>query len=318
MSLMDFFAPGVSLTATVAGQTYNLNDGRVIRLEVYDLGLAPARRLWQRYPGQPGRTGLGGVIEPRYLDLAWRLTGHSLQHYYQLRELMQTVFRMRETEPVQLVFGFPNGARRAADVYLDGELLFSDRRHIQTRASGTFVADDPRLYDPEQREIVFAIGAINEGWAIPWEIPWSIGLAVINDEVTFTYAGASRLASVEYPLIRIIGPITNPIITNVTTGERIALTDNGGLVLQEGERVDIDLAGAPRRDARTIRNQAGESLAQYLSVDSDLSTWHFAYAGELLRDGNYATGANTLLAQGTGANSNTRIRFIYFDRYEAV
>ena len=76
-----FFTPGIGLTASVAGQTYNLNDGREIRLEVYDLGMAPARRLWQRVPGQTGRTNLGAIGEARFVDLSWRVTGHDLAGY---------------------------------------------------------------------------------------------------------------------------------------------------------------------------------------------------------------------------------------------
>lgn len=311
-------AKGVGLTATVGGMVFDLNDRQGLYLLAYDLGLANSRRLGQQSPLQQGVTDLGQRTDARYVSLAMRLVGRDLAHYRTLREAVMTAFRARESDPMQLVFDFGGGLRRATDVYLDGNLDWSNRQAWAEQVGGVFRAADWRLYDPVQRELLFSIAGIDEGWAIPWEIPWSVGLAVINDEMDFEYAGASPLASVEYPLIRIVGPIANPVISNVTTGERLALTDNGGLVLGEGERVDIDLAGAPRRDARTIRAQAGESLAQYLSVDSDLATWHFAYKGERLRDGSYATGTNTIGVTGTGVNSNTRITLAYYDRYEGV
>jgi hypothetical protein len=316
MSVMSrFFTPGISLTATIAGQTYNLNDGREIRLELYDLGLAPARRLWQRAPGQRGRTNLGAVGEPRFIDLAWRLTGHDLRRFFLLRETIQTVFRQRQNEPVQLTFTFPGGVVRSADVYLDGELLFADRRHTMTRVSGTFVADDPRLYDPALRTVVFALLPTSGGLPIPFTVPIPIGGSVLNVIQEINYASGSRLAAEEYPVIIVNGPIENPIIENLTTNERI---DLAGLVLGIGQSVTIDLGGQPRRDSKTIRREEGSTAAQFLSTDSDLATWHLAYAGERLFDGTYSSGTNLVRILGDNVTLLSSAELRYYDRYEAI
>lgn len=313
--IRDLFAPGVGLTATVAGQTYNLNDGRELRLEVYDLGMAPARRLWQRAPGQRGRTNLGAVGEPRFIDLAWRVTGHGLARFYELRQMLQTVFRARQNEAAQLIFTFPGGARRAVDVHLDGEMLFGNRRHTATRVSGTFVADDPRLYDPTLRTVTFALLDSSGGLPIPFTIPIPVGRSALDTIETITYAGSSRLAAVEYPVVIVNGPITDPVIENLTTGERISLA---GLELTVGEYVTIDLSGGTRRDAKTIRNQDGDSVSEYLTTDSDLATWHLAYAGELLSGGSYADGTNLVRVVGDGVNLLTAAELRYYDRYEGI
>lgn len=312
------FLPGLGVTAVSAGQTYNLNDGREIRLEMYDLGMAPARRLWQRAPGQNGRTNLGAVGEPRFVDLAWRLTGRDLPTFYGLRETLQTVFRMRQNQPVQLVFDFPGGVQRALDLYLDGQLLFSDRAHTTTLVSGTFVADDPRLYDPARRSVTFALLDSSGGLPIPFTVPIPIGQDALNTIETITYAGASRLAAEEYPVIIIGGPLSSPVVENLTTGEQIALTANGGLALDVGEFVTIDLSGGSRRDAKTLRDQAGNSVSQYLSTDSDIATFHLAYAGELLADGSYADGTNLIRVTGSDANLLTLVELRYYDRYEGI
>lgn len=315
---MKNWTPGIGLTAAVGGQTYNLNDGREIRLELYDLGIAPTRRLWQRYPGQNGRTNLGGLTEPRFIDLAWRLAAHDLERFWALRETLQTIFRLRQSEPVQLIFDFPGGVRRAVDVYLDGQLLFGERRRTMSQASGVFVADDPRLYDPTLRTVIFALLDSSGGLPIPFTVPVPIGQDALSTIETITYAGASTLAAEEYPLIIINGPISSPVVENLTTGEQIALTANGGLAIGSGEYVTIDLSGGTRRDAKTLRNQDGESVSEYLSTDSDLATWHLAYAGELLSSGGYADGTNRLRVTGTGANLLTEVELRYYDRYEGV
>jgi hypothetical protein len=309
---------GVSLTASIAGQTYNLNDGARIRLEVFDLAMPAAVRITQRAPAQNGRSNLSGLTRERYVDLSWTLQGIDLPDYYALRIKIQEIFRMRENVPVTLTFILPNGAIRSLDVYLDGMLLFDDRSHTMTRVSGTFVADDPRLYDPNLRQILFALLKGSGGLPIPFTIPVPIGGSALDNIVEFTYANGDRLASSEFPLIIVNGPIDNPVVENLTTQEKIDLSANGGLVLNEGEFVVIDLSGFPRRDSKTIRNQDGDSVTQFLSTDSDLNGFHFSWAGELLPNGTYSTGLNRVRAFGSGINLNTSINFRYYDRYEGI
>lgn len=312
----------VTLTANVAGLTYNLNDGDEIRLLDYDLGVSAARRLSQRSPAQRlGDSDLGFMIDPRYLDLFWAIHGSDLADYLAIRERIMTIFQPRDNDAVQLVFDF-DGLQRAVDVNLDGELLWRDRVEHVEKVSGTFKASDPRLYDPTSHTILFSLasgGGGAGGWPIPWPIPWPVGTDVLNAVAKFLYAGGSRLAAPEYPVIRIFGPIDSPVITNETTGEIIDLSDGGGLLLVDPtEWIEIDLASPPRRDAKTIRDQDGNSADEYLTTASDLATWHIAPAGERLPAGNYCTGINVIRVYGTGVTSETLATLLYFDRYLGV
>lgn len=307
----------ISLSASVAGQTYNLNDGWSIRLEMYDLGLASTQRLSQRAPGQLGDTDLGGLTDPRFVDLKWRIQGRDLAHYRELRETFMTVFRNRG-EAVVLTFDLADGRTRATDVRLDGLLNFQERKHTMEVVSGVFKASDPRLYNPTLRTVEFSLLGTSGGLPIPFTIPIPIGRDALDTIETINYASGSRLAAAEYPIIIINGPITNPIIRNLTTGEQIALTANGGLSLATGEYITIDLSGFPRRDNKTIRDQDGNSVSQYLSTDSDLATWHLAYAGELLDDDTYADGTNEINCIGSNVTLVTSVELRYYDRYEGV
>ena len=311
----------VALTAVVAGLTYDLNDGDEIRLLDYDLGLASVRRLGQRFPSQHGDSDLGYRFDPRYLDLFWAIHGSSLANYLAIRETIMTVFQPRDNDAVQLIFDY-DGTQRAVDVNLEGELLWRDRIELVEMVSGTFKASDPRLYDPTYHTLLFSLeagGVAPTGWPIPWPIPWAVGTDVLNMAIDVPYAGLSRLGAPEYPVIRIFGPIDTPVITNETTGEVIDLSDNGGLALADPtEWVEIDLANPPRRDAKTILDQDGNSAEQYLTTASDFSTWHIAPAGELLSTGAYCTGTNTLRIYGTGVTSETVATIRYFDRYHGI
>lgn len=317
-TLPQNFQSGVSLTANIAGQTYNLNDRRGIFLELYDLGMASIRRLSQRAPGQDGDSDLGGLVEPRFIDLAWRINGRDLDHYRDLREQFMTVFRRRNSQPVQLTFDFGGGRVRALDVNLVGALNWAERAYTQEVVSGVFRASDPRLYDPTQRSVTFSLVSSSGGLPIPFTIPISIGEDTLNITQEISYAGLSAVAAIEYPVITIYGPIDLPIVENLTTGEQLAFTAGGGLQIASSEFVIIDLSGSPRRDSKTMRDQDGNGVSQYLSTDSDLATWHLAYNGEILADGTVATGINTLRVTGENVSTASRVTVLYYDRYLGV
>lgn len=314
--------PGLGVTAVSAETTYNLNDRVGIFLEGYDgLGLVNTRRLSQRYPGQRGDTDLGFSVSPRFVDLAWRINGRDLPHYYELRETFLSLWRARDNDPVQVIFTFAGGKQRAVDLVADGELDYpsGDRNFTMQKFSGVFKASDPRLYDPTLIRVEFALLSGTGGLPIPFTIPIAIGQSTLNTTQTITYASGSRLAAIEYPIITIHGPITSPIIENITTGETISLTDEDGLVIGQGEFVVVDLSGKPRRDSKTIRNQNGVSVDQYLSTDSDLESWHLSFAGEKLLNNTYnTTGANIVRVRGENVNAVTRVLFEYYDRYEGI
>lgn len=310
------------LTAVVAGITYDLNDEDEIRLLDYDLSLAATRRLSQRSPSHIyGDSDLGFRVDPRFLDLFWAIHGADLAAYLAIRERIMTVFQPRDNDAVQLTFD-QGGVLRSLDVNLDGELLWTERVEFVEKVSGVFRASDPRLYDPDMHTVLFSLeagGVSPAGWPIGWPIPWPIGSDVLNMGVNILYSGGSRLGAPEYPVIRVYGPINDPVITNETTQEIIDLSDGGGLSLADPtEWVEIDLANPPRRDAKTIRDQDGNSADQYLTTASDLVTWHLAPAGERLYDGSYCTGTNTIRVYGTGVTSETLATMSYYDRYHGI
>ena len=307
--------PTPLLTATAAGRVYDLNDGEEIRLLAYDLGLAAVRRLAQRAPAQNGDTDLGYRTDARYLDLFFAIHGTTVADYRDIRERFLTIFQPRDDDPVQLVFDFGDRIR-AVDVNLTSELAWKERIERTEKVSGVFKASDWRLYDPEIRTVLFSLSAGGlpvTGWPIPWPIPWAIGTDVLDMTVDITYAGLSRLGAPEYPLFRILGPITDPVLTNETTGELIDLSDNGGLILVDPtEWVDIDLT------EKMMLDQDGNSVDEFLTTNSDLSTFHLAPAGERLPAGAYCTGINSIRVTGSGINSETVVVMSYFDRYSGV
>ena len=327
----------VRVKVNSGGLSTNINtilNGYFLR-EIDGLGYE-VRRLSQRGPFQKGDTDLGFAHDARLLTLVWDLQQGSPADLWTLRAELMGVFRPRTGDPAQLIFTFPNGDRRACDMNLDGTFNYSpsDRRDARTQSIAAVLKsdNDPRLYDPIRKQVEFNLLDFISGWEIEetgettadgWNIEetgqttgdgWNIGVSTINKIGTISYGNGYVYADVEYPVIRIFGPITSPKVENLTTGEVLDFSANGGLSLSLGQWVEIDLR---YRSGKTAVDQDGNSVDQYLTTDSDLATWHLSYNTELLDAalGTRSTGDNQIRVTGGGANLSTRVQVLYYDRY---
>ena len=119
------------------------------------------------------------------------------------------------------------------------------------------VAVDPRIYSAVEYSVSTSRTTAGSGFTPPFTPPFTLGASTAGT-VRVTNAG-----SVDAPWTgRLNGPLTNPVITNRTTGERLAFTANGGLVLGAGEYVAIDSA------ARSVLLAGTASRRSQLSLDS--------------------------------------------------
>lgn len=331
----------ISLKAYSGGQECSLNGVCGFILSEYDgLGVVNTRRLAQRSPAQNGDTDLGFRLDPRIVLLAWTQQGAGAAELWNFRAEMLGIFRPRTDDPVTLHFGLPNGLIYATDVNLTGELdhKFGDRLDGKTqRVVAALKASDYRLYNPIQQVLTFSIIDGYEGWSIEepatsspyanntgWDVMpsgvfqvgngWNIGQADLFIVTPIYYAQGAINADVEFPIIRLIGPISSPIITNQTTGETLPFTNNGGLILGIGEWVEIDL----NFSEKTAINQSGNDVSQYLDTDNDLATFHLSYNTELLNDGSRSTGENIISVAGGGVTPQTSIEIYYYERFIGV
>lgn len=309
----------LTLTAAHGGATYDLNSGTDMRLVAWDgLSLAGIRRLTQRTAAQRGHSDIGYVQAARVVALGWAFTGSTLNDYYTKRRLLEAALMPQVADGVVLTFTFPDGRVRAMVGHLAGDLQMEsgDRTRLHQRAAAEIECGDPRLYDPTAVTTDFYPLASLAGWEIDWELPWLISPSNASGSLTIDYASGDYTAAPEYPVLTIYGPISNPIITNTTTGQSIDLT---GLTIATGETVVIDLKnGIYGDEAPTIRTGAGVSVEQFLSTDSAINEWHLAPAGEPLSAGGYGTGDNVIALAGTGGTASTRLRVVHYNRYLAI
>lgn len=117
----------------------------------------------------------------------------------------------------------------ARDIALD----YSYTRHFATCAI-TFWATDPRLYDSTTQTTIITLPLYNAGvaWAAAWPMAWGAtgtsGSASVNNAGTFETR----------PQMVLAGPVTNPTITNVTTGQSLTFQ---GLVMGASDTLSIDM-----------------------------------------------------------------------------
>lgn len=104
-----------------------------------------------------------------------------------------------------------------------------------------------------------------------------------------------------YPVIEIVGPITNPIITNTGTGDTLDFT--GGTV------GSADIWTIDTRYGRKSVLSGTTSVVQYLSDDSDLAAFR------MVPDPLVTGGTNTISVSGSATTGSTTISLSYFKRY---
>lgn len=333
----------IQVIANSGGLTYNLNENCGFFLSAIDgLGLSEDNRLFQKSPQQIGVTDLGFDRNSRFILGTWIAMADTNPNLWRLKETFLSIFRSRESsDPTQLIFSFPDGTIRAADVHREGELHFTPEGRLDgiTHQSACILkASDPRLYDPRRKTFEFDFidrtdgwhvetdpaSLVNPGWHIETTTPtsnpygWVIASsATIVQQGTLFYANGLVSADVEFPVIYIFGPLINPIITNLTTGETLNFTDQGGLNIPVGGFVEIDLRF---RSGKTVKDQNGNFVDQYLTDDSDLDNWHLSYNTEKVYGpsapaNGRSDGNNIIEVSGSGANLDTRIQIVYYERY---
>ncbi len=123
-------------------------------------------------------------------------------------------------------------------------------------------------------------------------------IGVYSASKTITYNGSFA----EYPVITILGPITDPVLTNVSTDETLDFT---GITIAAGNTYVIDC----RFGYKTVKNTAGTNKIADLTAASDLATFHLGADPEV------SGGANAFTLTGTGVTAATTVTVAYYNRY---
>lgn len=288
------------LSVTIGGITYSLDDGTYCYYLGDDgTGMAPSHRLTSRGSLQDGDTDRGQRLDPRVVRLFLQLVGTSRSDLYTKR---QTLIRFLKPGNSPVLKFTPGATTYAIAGYYVGDmgLPSNDREGFSQKLAVSIRCPDPLFYNPTQASLTFSLA--NDGTSVPTPVPTPVGASTINQQSTITYTGSYH----SLPVVRVFGPITDAVITNLTTGEKLDFT---GVSIASGDYREIDCTYS----IKTVKDSAGAIKNNNLTTDSDLATFHIQEA----TDGT-ASLVNTIQVTGSGVSALTNIQLIYYTRYAGI
>lgn len=158
-----------------------------------------------------------------------------------------------------------------------------------------FRALDPRLYDASLTSTTVSLGADVGGLDYPFGFPFAYGTATAGTAALVNAGNAPT--SLLVTITPTSEDITNPIIVNQTTGDRVEFD---GLTIAVGKHLDVDFG------ARTVTLHdpftAGGIVDVAATIDRTVSTW---WTG----DGTLGTGTSTITTTGSGNGATVTYAF---------
>ena len=291
------------ISVIVAGTTHSLDNGTYCYfIGDEGMGMPPAQRIDRRGPAQHGVLDDGFRLEPRQCGLYLEVPAVSRSELYTNRKALLGIFKPWGSY-ISLRYDLDNGDVRQLDCHFasDFSLASGDRTGFHQRVAVRLRAPDPSFYDPSQKSRTFyVVGADGLSFPIGFPIPFSGSIITGGEDLE--YVGSWQT----YPTIILTGPLQNPRIENVTTGDRLELEYN----LIADEVVTIVLTPG----AKTITNNdtPPTNLIGTLSDDSDLGTFHLAAHPD-------ATGGiNVLTVDAGGATVASKIELEWYNRYIGI
>lgn len=291
-----------TIALIVNGVEYNLSS-------LYDyaghdgLGMSPSHRLSNRGPQQHGDTDVGFRLDPRVFRLFFGLDGATLSDLYDLRDGVLRLFRP-SNDALKMKWTLDNGEVRQLDAHYVGDMGMpsASKRGYYQDLVVMMKAPDPTFYHPVEASVVFALGGGSDAFEIPLAIPWAIGVSTLDQTRTISYEGSWYA----FPIITVVGPITDAIITNQTTGESLDFT---GTTIDAGDYYEIDC----RYGYKTVVDSNGTSRVADLTADSDLATFHLEPPG-----GQETTKENDINVAGNTVTEATEVYLRYKVRYVGI
>jgi len=296
------------------GEEFNFDSHYRFLMSEDGFGMPGINYLSQTGPYQHGETLYDYRIQARIIQLIFRQSHCDRESYWNGRS--QLVDMLRPNRQLQDSFGLgtlrkilPNFAKRDIDVLIQAGPLFSPSGSNVWDEFGItetvrFIAPDPSFYDPTPYSLQGEVSIPSAQLVLPFTFDAST--IVFVEESTFlggtiTYPGTW----LSYPSMTLTGPIENPAIRNLTTGEEIGLN----YTVIAGELITINLDYGNKRVTSSING----NLTGYLTATSDLATFHIAPAPEA------PGGVNNIAVSGLGmVGDQTDFDLTYYIRYIAI
>jgi hypothetical protein len=287
----------------VNGTSYtfdNPTDGYVTAADGF--GMPPLDRFSQRGAQQHGASDLGYRLNARRVSLVITLPVDTEREFYAARERLLQLFHPDNAITLKVTDGV--SMDRRLDVVFDAvmDMPLDHDWHAKNVIVTLRTSGLPAWYDATARSIAFDAGGGAGSFSVPMPIPHSVGSTTVNMNAVLDYEGTWE----EYPRIKIMGPITDCVITNTETQEELDFT---GFSLTAGHFIEIDT----RYGLKTVLYDGITNYMDKLTAASDLSMFHLVpvKAGETVHE-------NSFSVTGTNATDATKIEIFWNNRYIGI
>lgn len=265
-----------------------------------------------RGPYQHGSTPLSIRLTPRRIMVNIRHNGNSREEFWANRYSLLDALRWNRTNlnnPSTGILRYyrADGVIRQADVIVTDGPAFPNNSggwdEFSYMDNIEFTAYNPIIYDPPLLSSVHSDFAASSFTQLTFPFTFVAGVSLVfgssqsiaTQNFVLNYLGNWF----EYPTVEISGPATDPVITNQTTGDVLALE---GYTIASNEVVTFDLSYS----RKTVTNNSGDNLLGYLAPDSDLGDFSFV------------PGTNTINIAIEGGSVATSVMFYYKHRYTGM
>jgi len=271
-----------------------LIDGHVKPLlltHIEGTGGAPVEVQMQKAPYQDGETYIDSLLGPRYLDIEGMIWATTPGAIMDRRQRLNRVFNPKlGIGRLRLELG---GWAYEIDAAVDSSVAFPSRTKgpIQTFAL-SLVCPDPAWRNPDEE--TWTLASFVGGFSFPFSFPLSFGS--VGQELDIENKG-----DMDSPvLIRMTGPLTNPELENVTTGQRISITRE----IRAGETLEINTAFGQKSVTIIDANGNRSNGFHYVSPASEF--WSLV------------PGLNTVTYAATEESGNSSVTLSFYHRYSGV
>lgn len=197
------------------------------------------------------------------------------------------------SSPADLVFKLPGvDPRRVQAKPLS---VTSDWEYQNIGLAASFqvqlVCDDPRIYGTTQYQLVTTLPSAVGGFSFPLKFPLAFGTVQTGGYILANNAGNFETR----PVFVLYGPVTNPVITNQTTGETLSFS----ITLADTDILYVDCYN------RLV-----------LIANSSLLQWSSRYSALVSRQWiHLQPGQNTIVYSASTGGANSRLWLVYYDTW---
>jgi hypothetical protein len=217
------------------------------RISASNIGAPPKRNISVRGPFQQGETFYSFRYEKRIISLVFHAVTSSLTLADARRDDIYNLWKGIEGETVTLKVVRDDGAVRLIDGEVINMIDFPESINDRFGAAQSFSVQ-LECHNPFWRKEATDIKSLT-----------------VNDLTLISYTGQFPVE----PIINIVGPITNPVLTQVYTGKKIDFT---GTTIASGNNYQIDA----RYGYKTVLDGNLANKIGDLTSDSDLADFNVA------------------------------------------